>query len=125
MAHPDPPSTEGEATNPPTDGNALRPVTATEVLRDLAARGIETDFVPGDAPGSLRCTNCGSVNAAGDFTLLEERRLEGASDPDDAVLIVAASCPVCRAEGAIVLGYGPEASEVDSDLVLALTRSAR
>ena len=109
-------------TSPPSDGNGLHAITTTEVLRELAGRGIVTDLVPGDAPGSLTCRACGSVSDAADFTILEERRLEKASDPDDAVLVVAASCPVCRASGAIVLGYGPDASEVDSDLLVGLTR---
>jgi hypothetical protein len=96
--------------------------TVTEVLRTFSEQGIDTQFVPGPARGALRCTNCASISSAAEYTVLEERRLEGASDPDDLVLVVAASCPVCRASGALVLGYGPEASEVDTDLVLGLTR---
>jgi hypothetical protein len=97
--------------------------TTTEVLREFAERGIDTQFVPGPGAGCLRCTSCASVSTASEFTVIEERRLEGASDPDDLVLVVAASCPVCRAGGAMVLGYGPEASEVDTELVLGLTRT--
>ena len=97
--------------------------TTTEVLRELAERGIDTQLGPGSAAGSLRCTRCSSVSEATEYTVLEERRLEGASDPDDLVLVVAASCPVCRSGGTIVLGYGPEASGVDTDLVIGLTRA--
>ena len=111
------------ATAAPSDASAAGSETTTGVLRELAARGIDTDLVPGPAPGSLICTACRSVSAAGDFPILEERRLEGASDPDDLVLVVAAACPVCGAGGAIVLGYGPDASGTDADLVVGLTRS--
>ena len=109
----------------PVDGSP-RPAgneITTDVLHAMAERGFATQFVPGTAPGSLRCTACGSVTAAAALAAAEERRLEGASDPDDLVLVVAATCPVCRSGGTIVLGYGPEASEVDADLVLALSRS--
>lgn len=116
--------TPGDPSPVPDGSTAARGAeTATEVLREMAERGIDTQFVPGPASGSLRCTNCASNSSASEFTVVEERRLEGASDPDELVLVVAASCPVCRASGALVLGYGPEASEVDTDLVLGLTRA--
>jgi hypothetical protein len=97
--------------------------TASGVLRHLASAGVSEQFVPGRAPGTLRCSACGSESSGQRFELLEERRLEGASDPDDMVLIVAARCPVCGAEGAVVLGYGPEASPEDSDVVRGLRRA--
>jgi hypothetical protein len=96
--------------------------TASGVLRNLAEVGVAEQFAPGATAGTLRCSACGSESAAQRFELLDERRLEGASDPDDMVLIVAARCPVCAAQGAVVLGYGPEASPEDSDVVRALRR---
>ena len=95
---------------------------ASGILRALAREGFGTQFVPGPAPGVLRCCACGSVSSATDFRVQRERRLEGVSDPDDMVLVVAATCPVCTSGGAIVLGYGPNASADDSDLVMALER---
>jgi hypothetical protein len=95
---------------------------ASGILRNLAQEGYGTQFVPGPSPGVLRCCACGSVSSATDFRVQRERRLEGVSDPDDMVLIVAASCPVCSSGGAIVLGYGPNASADDTDLVMALER---
>jgi hypothetical protein len=96
----------------------------TNVLAHLAAEGYGTDFVPADRPGTLRCPQYESVSAIGDFRIERERRLEGASDPDDMVLVVAAACPVCGARGTVALGYGPEASPEDADLVSGLPRSS-
>jgi hypothetical protein len=99
--------------------------TASGVLRSLDEAGVSEQFVPGRASGTLRCSACGSAPIAEQFEVLSERRLEGASDPDDMVLIVAARCPVCGARGAVVLGYGPQASPEDVDVVMALGRSHR
>jgi hypothetical protein len=92
----------------------------TAVLERLAEDGFGTDFRPGGHPAALRCDQCGRESAVGDFTDLVEHRLEGASDPDDMVIVVAARCPECGARGKVVLGYGPASSDVDSDLVAAL-----
>ncbi|MFN8017959.1 MAG: hypothetical protein U0P45_07525 [Acidimicrobiales bacterium] len=94
------------------------------VLAQLVASGASASFEPGRPHATLRCSACGSESDAERFEVEEERRLEGASDPDDMVLVVAARCPVCGSKGAIVLGYGAAASAVDSDLVLALARPA-
>jgi hypothetical protein len=48
------------------------------------------------------------------------RRMEGASDPADMMAVVALECGVCGASGTMVLGYGPTASDVDSDVLRAL-----
>ena len=46
--------------------------------------------------------------------------MEGASDPDDMTLVVAARCPHCGAGGVVVLGYGPTASEADAAVLVRL-----
>ncbi|MCU1393189.1 MAG: hypothetical protein JWM34_1617 [Ilumatobacteraceae bacterium] len=48
------------------------------------------------------------------------RRLEGASDPSDAMAVVALTCPACNSRGTAVLAYGPAASKEDSDVLVAL-----
>jgi hypothetical protein len=106
----------------PPDGLATDDATSSGILRSLAEQGIDEQLRPGAAPGSLVCSACGSENEASRFEVIEERRMEGASDPDDMVLIVAAVCPACGARGAVVLGYGPEASAADADVVVALNR---
>ncbi|WP_426571499.1 hypothetical protein [Aquihabitans sp. McL0605] len=103
----------------PPDDSSMR-----GILLNLAAEGFGSQFVPGPAAGVLRCTACGSVSAGREFRIQRERRLEGASDPDDTILVVAAACPVCRTGGTVVLGYGPNASADDADLIVALERHA-
>lgn len=106
---------------PPPSGPASGDDAAVSgILRHLAEDGFDTNFVPGGEPDLLRCTACGTVTGIGHFTVHDERRAEGASDPDDMVLVVAAQCPTCDARGAIVLGYGPNASDTDADLIQAM-----
>jgi hypothetical protein len=68
---------------------------------------------------------CDSESPAGRFEVVAERRLEGASDPDDMVMVVGLRCPVCHIAGTVVLGYGPDASESDADVVAALAPAPR
>jgi len=96
--------------------------TVTTVLERWAGEGIPASFTPGGEVGALHCDACGSDQPAARFEVIEERRLEGASDPDDMVLAVAARCPVCEREGSVVLGFGAEASVDDAEVVVALAR---
>jgi ribosomal protein S27AE len=68
----------------------------------------------------LRCGQCGGISAAHAFRVASLRRLEGASDPDEMVSVVAAVCPRCGSGGAVVLGYGPMASADDAAVSRAL-----
>ncbi len=74
------------------------------------------------AGGRVRCGACGVTSAAAAFTIGRQRRLEGASDPDDMQLVVGATCPSCGARGIFALHYGPTAGEDDSDVLVALPR---
>ena len=91
-----------------------------QALAELADQGYAADLHPSGEGGRLTCGACQSVSDAADFHVGVERRLEGASDPDDMVLVVGATCPVCGTGGVVVLGYGPDASSADSDVVVAL-----
>ena len=53
----------------------------------------------------------------------EIRRLEGASDPDDMLAVVALECPVCSMKGTIVLHFGPEASAEELDVLAEFDRN--
>jgi hypothetical protein len=110
----------GEDSMTPRPGVPSDHDTTSGVLGSLEEEGIRASFVPGDAPGTLRCTVCDCESRAGTFEVVAERRMEGASDPDDMVMVVGARCPVCHISGAVVLGYGAEASEKDADIVAAL-----
>ena len=108
----------------PDPSAATGATTVSAVLDRLADDGFDVAFSPADEPGRLHCAACGNTSPAAAFDVLHERRLEGASDPDDMVLVVAASCPACGRGGAVVLGYGATASEADADVLVALSRPA-
>ena len=66
------------------------------------------------------CGCCDSAIAAGRLTVHRQDRLEGASDAADMLLVVRVECPVCAARGVVTLGYGPNASAPDADVLGAL-----
>ncbi len=91
------------------------------VLAGLADEGFTHNLTP--RPGAaLRCDECGGTSPVDAFDVVRSRRLEGASDPDDLQLVVAARCPGCGTGGVAVVGYGPTAGEEDADVVAALPR---
>jgi hypothetical protein len=102
-------------TDQPSDNTTL-----TEVLAGYAAAGYASNFWA-EANASVRCDSCQSVLPSRKLTMHSIRRLEGASDPADMAAVVATSCPVCGAEGTMVLSYGPGASEFDADVLLAIS----
>lgn len=106
---------------PPPDAAAPNQTGADAVLRQLADEGFSNQLIPVEGSGgSLLCTGCRSTTVASAFAVEQERRLEGASNPDEMLLVVAATCPACGAGGSVALAYGPEASPADSDVVAVL-----
>ena len=93
--------------------------TVTQVVDDSGEAGYESQFVllP-DA--EIRCCTCSVVGHASTYAMDALRRMEGASDPDDAVAVIALRCPVCDAHGTMVLNYGPSGSPEEGDVLLAL-----
>jgi hypothetical protein len=91
-----------------TEGRGL-----IEVLHDLEAREFRGQF--GARPGGqVECSSCSTRFDAADLEIDCHERLEGASDPADMMLVAGVSCPRCHAKGALVLTYGPMASEEDA-----------
>jgi len=70
------------------------------------------------AGARVRCLDCRSVLAASATAPIAMRRLEGASDPADMLVVAALACPVCAAHGTLVLTFGPEAPRFDDADVL-------
>jgi hypothetical protein len=93
--------------------------TIREVLAELEGLGFTGQFVPRDA-GEVECLQCHSRAPADSTVLRHLRRLEGVSDPDDMLAVVGLACPYCGARGTVVLGYGPEASLVDVEVLTRL-----
>jgi hypothetical protein len=100
-------------------GNPSDRTTMTAVIDGYRDAGYVADF-GAEPEGQVSCGNCHVATPARRFAVESLRRLEGASDPDDMVAIVATACPVCGADGTLVLGYGPSASAVDADVSVEL-----
>ncbi|HSP27037.1 MAG TPA: hypothetical protein VLN74_00720 [Ilumatobacteraceae bacterium] len=96
--------------------------TLTAILASLDDDGFGAQFVVREG-AEIECLVCRNVSPASKFVARRSRRLEGASDPDDMVHVVAATCPVCDVGGTVVLTYGVNASLEDGDVSLALDMS--
>ncbi|MEP7201161.1 MAG: hypothetical protein ABI894_01045 [Ilumatobacteraceae bacterium] len=94
-------------------------VPMTDVLEAYAQGGFDSSFVVSD-DSKLECVECGVISEPADVSMSSLRRLEGASDPDDMVAVVAITCPACGAKGTAVLGFGPMATLQDSEVLKEL-----
>lgn len=99
----------------PTPGAPSDNTDLSQVLDEFADTGFGGQLI-GLEGGRIECVTCGGVSRAARFDVVEWRRLEGASDPDDMTNTVAAKCPACGAGGTLILGYGVNASDIDVDL---------
>jgi hypothetical protein len=104
----------GRPTESPSDNTTL-----TEVVQGYRDAGFVADFWAEEA--GVRCGACQSVLEPSRLSMQSLRRLEGASDPAESVAVVATSCPVCGADGTMVLAYGGAATGVDSDVLGAMS----
>lgn len=93
--------------------------TLTSVLDGFVTEGY-IGHLTAEEGGSLVCSGCGNATPAAEFRVDAVRRLEGASEPDEMVSVVAARCPRCGQLGSAVLGYGPVASGADTDVAAQL-----
>jgi hypothetical protein len=103
--------------------------TLREVLAGLAADGWSDQLwvveAPDDEPTEVACGSCHCRVAPAEVVVDSVRRLEGASDPDDMLAVLAATCPCCGAKGALVLRYGPEAGVHDAEVLVHLADERR
>lgn len=107
----EPMSTTDESQPDETDESAV------SVLEDFANEGWATNHIV-RSDGAIECGACGEQSSADRWAVGAQHRIEGASDPDALQLIVGVSCPHCEDQGALVLGYGPNASTDESDVML-------
>jgi hypothetical protein len=108
----------------PLDGVARDAETLLDVLARYTRNGWSSQFAS-QAGGTVECESCHRVTEAAELPVLELRRLEGASDPDDMLAVVAIECPNCHLRGSLVLNYGPTATEEDSSVLLQLGDAPR
>ena len=105
----------------PVTGAPSDNTTLVSVLKSFEERGYTAQFIPAD-DGMVDCAGCGSSFAATELVVEAIRRLEGASDPDDMMTVIAARCPNCGVSGTLVLGYGPNATANDAAISAAIGR---
>jgi hypothetical protein len=103
----------------PEPGAPSDNTTLTGILAGLDEGGFGAQFVVREG-ADIECLACRTTSSASSFDVRRSRRLEGASDPDDMVHVVAATCPACGVGGTVVLTYGVNASLEDGDVSLAL-----
>jgi hypothetical protein len=60
----------------------------------LSADGFDGQFIA-VAESRVLCTRCRSLMSAAWLSADEVTRLEGASDPDDMLVVIPVTCPVC------------------------------
>jgi len=96
----------------------------TAVDATLSEDGLNGEFEP-LAGGFIRCRTCDTTSPASEQSADEVTRLEGASDPADMQIVVPVRCPHCGTHGTLVMGYGPEATTADVDVLAAMPRTPR
>ena len=106
------------------DGVARDAETLLDVLARFTNHGWSSQFAA-RAGGMVECESCHHARWPRDVPVLELRRLEGASDPDDMLAVVAVECPNCGLRGSLVLNYGPTATEEDAAVLLGLGDAPR
>ena len=91
----------------------------SEILAMYEGQGFTSQL--GTRPGGrIVCFSCHFEAPAEEFELVSLSRTEGASDPDDMLVVAALRCPQCQCQGTLVLNYGPEAGEDDVDVLQRL-----
>lgn len=108
-----------ESFTPPEPGAPSDYTTLVDVLAEMAEDGFVENFgVTRD--GRIRCSSCGHVEDPADMSMVAIRRLEGASDPDDMVAVLALVCRKCGARGTVVVKYGPGSTEEELAVLAAV-----
>lgn len=115
MAHDEP----EDDTMEPVPGAPSDNTTAVAEIDDLRAQGYDADYVVGEG-GVVRCTACRHEMQPDEVDVDVFRRLEGASEPDEMSAILAITCGECGTKGIVMVGYGPNASPDEGDLLLAV-----
>jgi hypothetical protein len=106
------------------EGVARDAETLLDVLARYTDKGWSSQFAARTG-GMVECESCRNTTPAVDVPVLELRRLEGASDPDDMLAVVAIECPRCGLRGSLVLNYGPTATEDVASVLLGLDNAPR
>lgn len=94
-------------------------VTVSELVANYESQGYSMSFAV-ESAGHVRCGACRTTSTADQVSVLGLARAEGPSDPADMAAVALVSCPWCSMAGVLVLGFGPEASLDDQDVLVHL-----
>ena len=101
----------------PSDNTSL-----LEVLEEFRQNGYDANLWVASS-GNIRCEGCDTEIPPEDIRVHEIRRLEGASDPDDMLAVVAAECGACGRKGTLVVHFGPDTSPEEQDAFTRLVNN--
>lgn len=90
-------------------GGVTGGATITDAIREYESRGYTGHFTAATG-GVVECQGCRHKMKADDVAMRSMRRIEGASDPADMVLVGALECPHCHARGVMTLAFGPHSA---------------
>lgn len=107
----------------PSSPEASGASTLLSVLGEAADAGFRDQIMVTD-DGELRCTKCDTTVPVDEFEVAGFRRLEGASDPADMLIVIWGTCAGCGSGGVATIGYGPNAGPADSKVLDALDLDA-
>jgi len=111
----DPDDVDRSVSGAPSDNTTL-----VDILGGLHNEGFRASFRATE-DGRLACSACGDSTSPEAFDVQVQRRLEGASDPDDELLVLAGACGKCETRGTLVLGFGPTAGPADEAVLECLS----
>ena len=106
------------STNPHSEPSGLL---LSEVSDNLDEEGFVGQF-RSQRGGMIECLTRHHATSAEEFHADEVTRLEGASDPDDMVIVVPIICPHCHSPGTLIASFGPAGSMEDADVLKRLSR---
>lgn len=107
-------SDRGPITDDPSDNTTL-----VDVLASYAEAGFDANHGVTD-DGDFRCGSCHDTSPTPSVEMVSMRRLEGASNPEEMMSVVAARCPRCGAAGVVVAHYGPAGTIADAEFLRAV-----
>jgi hypothetical protein len=93
--------------------------TLIDVLNTASEQGFGETMMAAEG-GEIRCEACGGRHDAHTLVVDDHHRLEGASDPADMLIVVLIRCPTTRLGATLTLGFGPNASRADADVLSRL-----
>jgi len=107
-----------------TSSSSASDESVVEVLGRFAEEGWAANHVV-RPDAEMKCGHCARQTPVDRLDVDALHRVEGASDPDDMQLVVGMTCPHCSTRGALVIAFGPSASDTDAEFLVDLDLDGR